>query len=473
MLEEGVSVGLAIARGDDHRVVYANAAFARITGQAHARVVSSTLEAIEPQPSPSWAAIVRGATGARASPFVQECVLVLGGGDRREVRCSCVSETDGGVPSFALAVERLDTLEPRDAAVRAALEAVSDAVAIADARGRLVYANPAGREVRIGAFVDEPDAATVVEPDGAPVPPQLRPLARAIAGEATCPKELVVRFAGREHRSVVAVTEVVHDGARLFVVLQRGAEQRRALDVTRDEVLVRRHQLSLVGEMAVGVAHDLKNLLTPISAMLQVASRALDRGDLGRARAAAKQGQRLVERSTEALDVLRAFARGDARRMGWIDVNALVHDAARIAKPRVVSSGKSSLRLVEELRAAGGILGYEHEILRAVVNLVVNAIDAAPPSGSVVLRTGNDDAGTWIEVDDDGPGMPDDVRCRAFEPFFTTKGERGSGVGLAIVRGCAEHHHGEVTLDTAPGRGTRVRMRFPTRPPESARGKAG
>jgi signal transduction histidine kinase len=113
-------------------------------------------------------------------------------------------------------------------------------------------------------------------------------------------------------------------------------------------------------------------------------------------------------------------------------------------------------RVREELGGAPPVLGSSGEIVSALVNLIVNAIDAMPNGGTIWLRTGEADRGSWVEVADDGPGMPPEVEIRVFEPFFTTKGEEGTGLGLAMVFACMQRHGRSVTLETAPGKGDDV-----------------
>ena len=107
------------------------------------------------------------------------------------------------------------------------------------------------------------------------------------------------------------------------------------------------------------------------------------------------------------------------------------------------------------------VVARPSEIVSALVNVIVNAVDAMPDGGTIVVRTRAADDGARVEVVDDGPGMPSDVANRVFEPFFTTKSEEGTGLGLAMVRRCAERHGGSVSLDTAPGTGTTISLWFP------------
>jgi CheY-like chemotaxis protein len=113
------------------------------------------------------------------------------------------------------------------------------------------------------------------------------------------------------------------------------------------------------------------------------------------------------------------------------------------------------------------IMGAEHEIRDALTNLIFNAVDAMPGGGNLWLRTRAiaDESGrkrVVIEVTDSGVGMDEDTRRRCLEPFYTTKGERGTGLGLAMVYGMIQRHSAEIEIESAPGKGTTVRLSFPT-----------
>jgi CheY-like chemotaxis protein len=114
------------------------------------------------------------------------------------------------------------------------------------------------------------------------------------------------------------------------------------------------------------------------------------------------------------------------------------------------------------------VMGIENELREALINLVLNAIDAMPEGGRLVLRTGTSESRVgrvFIEVIDTGSGMNEDTRRRCLEPFFTTKGERGSGLGLAMVYGIAQRHEIQIDIASAPRAGTTVRLIFPKGPP--------
>jgi CheY-like chemotaxis protein/anti-sigma regulatory factor (Ser/Thr protein kinase) len=112
------------------------------------------------------------------------------------------------------------------------------------------------------------------------------------------------------------------------------------------------------------------------------------------------------------------------------------------------------------------VAGIESEIREALINLVFNAVDAMPEGGAVTLRTSSGQSAAerhyvHVEVCDTGVGMDEEARRRCLEPFFTTKGERGTGLGLAMVYGIATRHNAELAIESVVGEGTTVRLSFP------------
>jgi CheY-like chemotaxis protein len=107
------------------------------------------------------------------------------------------------------------------------------------------------------------------------------------------------------------------------------------------------------------------------------------------------------------------------------------------------------------------IRGEQSEIRDALVNLVLNAVDAMPTGGTLTLQSSIVRKHVQVEVRDTGQGMDDETRRQCLEPFFTTKGERGTGLGLAMVYGTVQRHGAEIEIDSMPGRGTTMRILFP------------
>ncbi|HEY8074655.1 MAG TPA: HAMP domain-containing sensor histidine kinase [Labilithrix sp.] len=243
------------------------------------------------------------------------------------------------------------------------------------------------------------------------------------------------------------------------------------LRATQD-VLAKTEKLRALGQMAAGVSHDLKNILNPLSLHLQFSERALARGNVDDAKTSIAEMRQVVVRGVETLERLRSYSRqAKETKTELVELDKLVHEAAQIAKPRMASSASGRvLKIVEDLHTPPSVMAMSGEIVSALVNLVVNAIDAsAPTGGTITLRTGEADGGSFVEIADDGPGMPPDVQKRVFEPFFTTKGAEGTGLGLAMVYATVQRHGGTITLETAPGKGTCFHVWLPGPGPASVR----
>src|SRR6185369_336988 len=132
-----------------------------------------------------------------------------------------------------------------------------------------------------------------------------------------------------------------------------------------------------------------------------------------------------------------------------VALERVLETAMDLCGPRLPAGGH--FELLREPGQTPPVLARRSELVTAVVNLVFNAIEAMPGGGHIVVRTGADRGGGWIEVADDGPGMPPEIERRIFEPFFTTK-DQGTGLGLAMVYAFVHRHSGELTVDTALGR---------------------
>jgi len=238
-----------------------------------------------------------------------------------------------------------------------------------------------------------------------------------------------------------------------LVVLSLDITERKSLQAA----MVKTERLRALGEMAAGVAHDLRNLLNPLSLQLQLLERRLPPD--AAVRGIVDQMASVVERGVQTVDLLRDLG----RHAPEAEVPAGEADLGAVAREAVVLGQARSSAIVDEVSidAPLAVRVRPAELLSAVVNLILNAIDAVGDQGRVTVRTGIEGAHVWIEVDDDGPGMPPEVEARAFEPFFTTKGDRGTGLGLAMVYATALRHGGDVRLRTAPGKGTSVTLSFP------------
>jgi signal transduction histidine kinase len=223
--------------------------------------------------------------------------------------------------------------------------------------------------------------------------------------------------------------------------------------------MARTEKLRALGQMAAGVSHDLKNILNPLSLQLELLRRKVSRGDTSGALEAAGRMGDVLRFGLETVERLRAFSRQDTEREAEpIELDRTAALAIELSRARL--GQHPGISLEEELTSPPAIRGRAAELATALVNLVLNSTEAMPEGGRITVRTGAADGGAWVEVADDGPGMPPEVEAHLFEPFFTTKKD-GTGLGLAMVYASVRRQGGRVDLETAPGKGTRIRLWFP------------
>jgi signal transduction histidine kinase len=241
--------------------------------------------------------------------------------------------------------------------------------------------------------------------------------------------------------------------------LERSHQELRA----SQEMLLRSEKVRALGEMAAGVSHDLLNILNPLTLHLRALERSLERGKTADAKESILEIRSVLARGVETIQRLRDYSRQTPEtKSEHVDLASIAREAAGIAKPRLSARASAARILVEADASVPPVPAVSGDVLSAVVNLVVNAVDVlAGRAGNVRIRTGVADGGAWLTVEDDGPGMPEDVRARVFEPFFTTKGEAGTGLGLAMVYACMQRHRGKASVESEPGKGTTFRLWFP------------
>jgi signal transduction histidine kinase len=238
------------------------------------------------------------------------------------------------------------------------------------------------------------------------------------------------------------------------------------------EQLQQAQKMEAVGRLTGGIAHDFNNLLTVVLGNVSLARESVE--DEHVRTAMLDPAIKAAERGADLTQRLLAFSRRQALRPTAVDVSALVANVARLLE-RSLGAG-----VVLEVKSAEGlwpVLVDAGQVETALVNLALNARDAMPDGGTIAITMENTmlsadpsrsaagivpGAFVLVSVSDTGVGMTEEVREQAFEPFFTTKPVgKGSGLGLSMVFGFVMQSNGHITLTSAPGRGTTVRMYFP------------
>ncbi|GIW17937.1 MAG: hypothetical protein KatS3mg064_1094 [Tepidiforma sp.] len=258
-------------------------------------------------------------------------------------------------------------------------------------------------------------------------------------------------------------------GTFLNISSRKEAELERA----RLELQMRQAQkLESLGVLAGGIAHDFNNLLTAVLGNLFLLRQALP--DDPALRELVDDASHAAERGAELVRRLLAFGRPDIDQPDIVDLDALIADAAALARPMV----EPTVRLViRRSREAGRVKGSASALSQVLVNLFVNARDAMPGGGVITVTRAATDLGSrrrWappelprgryhvIAVRDTGTGIPPELLEKIFDPFFTTKPiGKGSGLGLPTALAIARAHGGWLSAESSPGRGSTFRLLLP------------
>ena len=260
---------------------------------------------------------------------------------------------------------------------------------------------------------------------------------------------------------------------QLYTALQAAYEDLRQTQ----QAVVEQERLRVLGQMASGIAHDINNAITP--AGLYAESLLEGEPNLSaRARNSLETIQRALDDVAHTVSRMREFCRQRKPNQEFVpvDLNRIVGQVIDLSRARwndmPQKRGIVIMVNFEAMPRLPMMMGLESEIREALINIVFNGVDAMPQGGTLTLRTGVGHGAkvgpvpgksnqVMVEVADTGAGMDEKTRNRCMEPFFTTKGERGTGLGLAMVYGIVTRHGGEIEIDSEPGQGTRVRLIFP------------
>jgi len=258
--------------------------------------------------------------------------------------------------------------------------------------------------------------------------------------------------------------------AQVYTALEQAYQDLRQTQQT----VMQQERLRALGQMASGIAHDINNAVSPVA--LYTESLLETEPNLSpRTREYLETTQRAIDDVAQTVARMREFYRQQEPQLelASVDLSRLaqqVLDLTRVRWNDMPQQRGKMIQLKTELSPQlPPIAGSESEIREALINLVFNAVDAMPEGGTLTLRTkvgqsarsASGSQQVHLEVADTGVGMDEATRRQCLEPFFTTKGERGTGLGLAMVYGIAQRHNAEIEIESATGEGTTVRLDFP------------
>jgi len=243
-------------------------------------------------------------------------------------------------------------------------------------------------------------------------------------------------------------------GILIGALIDRELRVRRQQEETQLQ-LERSQRLSLVGQMAAGVAHEIKNPLASIKGAMEIMTDdTVSESDRVEFRdVMSREIKRIDGTVTEFL----AFARPREANMHEIDLSSALEQAVRQVSPKVTSSGMS---ITTHIAPKVTIIGDAEKLHQAFANLILNSVEASASGARIDVALASNDHEARINLRDYGCGIPSTHLGRIFEPFFSTKAS-GTGLGLAIVKSIVEAHHGSISVASKPEIGTIFTITLP------------
>jgi PAS domain S-box-containing protein len=359
----------------------------------------------------------------------------------------------------------------------ATFSSIAEAILVVDANGAILLGNPAAERLfgySQGMTTDQLQVQNVPhQVDGLGImATRDTPAARSMRGEQLDQEEITMhRPDGRDPIQLVVSSRSLHDTAGDFsgaALVYRDVTAAREVE----RKLHQSQKLDAIGKLTGGVAHDFNNMLTVISGTTEILVAELGRRpDL---QAVAALIDQAADRCTELIQRLLAFARKQPLQPRNVDINATIEDIARLLRPTLGEQIEIDSVLGNKMPTA---CIDPSQLSNALLNLAINARDAMPHGGKLVLKTASvvlDEAyaqanadvspGIYalIEVTDTGTGIPAEVLEKVFEPFFTTKETgKGTGLGLSMVYGFVKQSGGHIKINSEQGHGTTIRLYLP------------
>src|SRR2546428_4101687 len=259
--------------------------------------------------------------------------------------------------------------------------------------------------------------------------------------------------------------------AQLYSALQQAYDDLRQAQ----RAVMQQERLRALGQMASGIAHDINNAIAPVTlyteSLLETEPHLSER-----ARRQLETMARAIDDVAETVARMREFyrLREPERALVPVHLNRLVPQVVDLTRARWSDMPQQRgvvIQIQTDLQPnVPTIIGVVSDLREALTNLVLNAVDAMPDGGKLTLRTHLVDHGSApaeaprqpsvdVEVTDTGMGMDEYTQQRCLEPFFTTKGERGTGLGLAMVYGIVQRHGADLDIASSIGQGTTIRLR--------------
>ncbi|HAK60569.1 MAG TPA: histidine kinase, partial [Nitrospiraceae bacterium] len=245
-------------------------------------------------------------------------------------------------------------------------------------------------------------------------------------------------------------------------LLSKLERARRRVERYHYEQMKRADRLASIGEMAAGIAHEIKNPLAGVAGVIQVLKKDLPQGD--QMRAVLDEVLSQIERMDKAVRNLLSFARPPEPKMSLVDLNELIGKLFDFLAPQFA---KYSIVTERKLEAGIPWLSLDPDLVQqAFLNIALNAIQAMPEGGRFTVETRSEESDeeapglVQVILTDTGTGVYSENTNRIFSPFFTTR-QQGTGLGLSITQRIIEQHGGEISVSNPAAKGASFTVSFP------------
>ncbi|MDH4222348.1 MAG: ATP-binding protein [candidate division Zixibacteria bacterium] len=253
--------------------------------------------------------------------------------------------------------------------------------------------------------------------------------------------------------------------AELYQKLRKQAEAlSKALeDLKHTQVqLIQAEKMRALGELSGGIAHDFNNILGIISGKTELLLRQVEEDKIKRGlmmiEQAANDGANIIRR-------LQEYTRVEQESIFYkVDLNKIIRQVVELTRFRWKDESLArglKIDVKMDFQEISSIAGNPSELREVFTNLILNAVEALPRGGEIILKTWVEKEQVYASVGDNGIGMNEEVKEKIFEPFFTLKGNKGTGLGLTISYRIVTKHNGNIIVDSKPGEGTNFILRFP------------
>jgi two-component system sensor histidine kinase AtoS len=363
--------------------------------------------------------------------------------------------------------EQCHQIESMQKRYRVLFESAGDSIFIMEGEGpdagQIISANKAAADMH-GYSVPELLTMHIKELDSpesaAEIPERIN---RILNGEWIKFMVTHIKKDGTEFPLEVSAGLLEYDNHKYILAFDRDISER----AKAEEALQRAKQLALVGEMAAGLAHEIKNPLAGIKVSIEILAEelALEQEDKEIFLRVIQE----VNRIETLLKNLLTYAKPSKPAFSAVNLKLLLINAVKNAElvlqsPHYFSDSKKEINFVTEFAPdLSEISGDLHQLQQIALNLLLNAIDAIPSTGTITIKAAPADNDTvQIVISDTGKGFDEDERAKAFQPFYTTK-PKGNGLGLAISKRLIEQHHGSIELNSKKGQGSTFVITLPAK----------